>query len=1393
MKGKDKTMSIRNLFVLLLAVGAGFQYCANAAVTLPKMFSSHMVLQRGMLVPIWGMAAPNEKVSVDFAGQKKETMADEKGKWKVTLDPMTASAEPRELLVSSANNNQPITINDVLVGEVWLGSGQSNMALRSSVFTTAPFNDAVLAKNIAAGPYPQIRLKGGYLGNWEESTPENLGRFSAMAFSFGLQLQKELNVPVGLIVGACEGTPSGLFITPEALSGDPACQALIIKYEASNKYDKVDQPLQAQYQATNYDEAVKKYQEALKTWEKADADAKLAGTKYEPRKPIMPLKAGECKGAYAKESIGRVYDQAIRLPGFISFAIRGILWDQGESGTAIVGVDQYTLMGALIRSWRKEWGQGDFPFIYFQKPSGGGCAWDQNDQVTCRSDAFQELPIAVPNDGEIRETYLRIMNYPNTFMVTSSDLGGTAHPSNKSGYGVRAAQVALGAVYGRDVEIYGPTYKSHRIEGNKVIISFNHIGKGLAFKNGKQLQGFALSGDVSSPGTDSRTFVWADARIDGDTLVVSSDKISKPTAVRYAWASRHPWANLFNKDGLPALSFRVDDLSSANDETKVCLTDKGKALFPIVIAKTASDMTKSNAATFASYLQKITGATFAIEEGDGAKGIAFGRQEDFSALPKRFAANPADLRRTEEYMLFSHSKGLLLVGASDLGTQNAMWDFLGRQGYRQYFPGPTWEIIPSVPQLTVRYDEVQKPDYVMRTIWFCVGTYPERGVLYKDWCRKNRMEGGFYINAGHTYDGILTKNKEIFLKHPEYLALVGGERKGGKFNVANSDLRKLVVEYKLAEMRSHPDQISVSMDPSDGGGWDESNEAKSIGSPSNQAITLANDVAEAIEKEFPGRFVGLYAYNYHSEPPTIKVHSNVFILVATSFRTTLLSMKDQMGGWKKQGAALGIRDYLSYPAANYDIPSRCGGGFPTINSVRRFKDYNDWGACLYSGESGDNWGIYGFTYYSVARILWNGNDTGFLEGFQKEFLTNCFGPVTDEIRPYYEALSRTGNAVLGTDFFHRLYAPIEAARAKRPKIEIDDRLDDLTLYVRYLELYKAYSDASGSARQQAVREMFSHLYRARAHSTNHAYGIIRDIAGRDRSLVWTDEEKKAFGSGKPLWETRAPYEKNEILAMSSDGLKNNPKLDFNTVNYSKELVPASRILAGETSAAPGSLGGQAVHNILYYTWADKPGSEWCIKVTCGTDAKGRPIDRIRPRLELWAAKEAKDEPVSVAEEYVDSGKTGTFVVKSPHSGLHWVILSGARWQKLELDPSRAWTVTSSSDIPCQSQGVAETSTLFFYVPKGTSVIGGHFTGRGELLNPNGQKVKNFDKDGYLKIKVPEGMDGHLWKVKDLRGGNFQLLTVPPYFAPSPHDLLLPREVVEGEFKLKTVEKSSTEK
>ncbi len=524
-----KIWSVMWSVICLVAVpGWGF-----ADIVLPPVLSSHMVLQRDRPVPVWGTAAPGEQITVEFAGQKKTAVADAQGQWQVRLDPLPASEEPRAMVVAGASGKKEL--NDILVGEVWVGSGQSNMQQGGGGYTG---HDEVIAKMISAGPYPQLRLISSGAKGWMESTPENLKGFSAMLFSFGLPLHQELKVPVGLLVGAVGGTPSGFWLSQQAYDNDQACQDVVAKST----------------QDQHYAEALKKYEASLEKWKQDVEEAKTNNVPKLPKAPQKPIKPGECKG-----KLGHLYERHIRP--YIPYAIRGVLWDQGESGTAIEGIDQYTLMGALIKGWRKEWGQ-DFPFIYVQKPSGGGCAWDPADPVTCRAEKFTALPGGVPSDGKSRAVHIRIMTYPATFMVTSSDLGSGVHPVNKSGYGARGARVALGAVYGRNVEIYGPVYKAHKLDGGKVIVSFDHIGQGLAVRKDDtpaaaagpgpgKLQGFAVTGEDGK-------FVWAEAEIAGDTVVVSSDKVAKPVAVRYAWAGNHPWANLFNKDGLPALPFRTD-------------------------------------------------------------------------------------------------------------------------------------------------------------------------------------------------------------------------------------------------------------------------------------------------------------------------------------------------------------------------------------------------------------------------------------------------------------------------------------------------------------------------------------------------------------------------------------------------------------------------------------------------------------------------------------------------------------------------------------------------------------------------------------------------------------------------------------------------------------------
>lgn len=514
----------RSLVLVAFLAVAWPPVVASAEVTLTDAFGDHMVLQRDMQVPVFGAAAAGEVVTVTFRDQEHRVTTGPEGTWRVTLRPLAAGG-PDDLRVAGTNT---VTRRDVLVGEVWVGSGQSNMAGPVKAYLA---KDEVLATLVAHGPYPRLRLftstgRPGHPGTWREASGHNVEQFSALMFAFGVALQKELDVPVGLMVGAVGGTPSGAWISRQALDADGASQTLMQAY------------------AERHEALV-----AEAAHESADQKAARASlAAQEGRHPTN--QPNPRPGTTNNQDIGHLYDSHIRP--LVGYGIRGVLWDQGESGSGIGGVDQVTVMRALIAGWRAEWGQGDFPFLYVQKPSGGGCAWDTTDPTTSMARPFSRLPTKVPDAGRHVEEYIRLMKESGTAMVITSDLGPGLHPPNKSGYGHRAAHVALGMVYARQLEYYGPVYRSHEIQGDRVRVTFTHVGKGLAYRHGDRLQGFAIAGA-------DRVFHWGDAEIDGDTVVVSSPHVPKPVALRYAWAGTPSWANLFNKDGLPALTFRTDD------------------------------------------------------------------------------------------------------------------------------------------------------------------------------------------------------------------------------------------------------------------------------------------------------------------------------------------------------------------------------------------------------------------------------------------------------------------------------------------------------------------------------------------------------------------------------------------------------------------------------------------------------------------------------------------------------------------------------------------------------------------------------------------------------------------------------------------------------------------
>ena len=501
--------------VVLCIAGA-----AGAEVALPRIFWDHMVLQRDIAVPVWGTATPGDTITVTFAGQTKTATADKDGAWRVALDPLQASSEGRTLAVQSKTENRKSEIADVLVGEVWFCSGQSNMAWSVSKAADGP-------AEIAAATHPQIRHARGDIGRWSVVSPETVGSITAVGYYFGRHLHKELKVPVGLIQSAVGGTRIEAWTAHEAIAADPVLKVMIDEQAAkAAAYD----PARAQ----------KMYEAKLAVWEKRAAAAKAAGKKP-PRKPAPP-KPPTKKAA----RFGGLFDNKVQTT--IPYAIRGAIWYQGESNAARPELYR-TQFPVMIRDWRKRWGQapgapggGDFPFLFVQLANFRAVEAEPVDSLWARLREAQSMVLKTE---------------PHTGQAVIIDIGevNSIHPKNKQEVGRRLALWALGTTYGRKIPYSGPLLGSHKIEGGKVVLTFDHAYDGLTAKGGGELKGFAIAGE-------DRKFVWAKAVIRDNTVIVSSDKVAAPVAVRYGWAD-NPICNLVNSANLPASPFRTDDWEQA--------------------------------------------------------------------------------------------------------------------------------------------------------------------------------------------------------------------------------------------------------------------------------------------------------------------------------------------------------------------------------------------------------------------------------------------------------------------------------------------------------------------------------------------------------------------------------------------------------------------------------------------------------------------------------------------------------------------------------------------------------------------------------------------------------------------------------------------------------------
>ncbi|MRX46994.1 sialate O-acetylesterase [Pedobacter puniceum] len=471
-------------------------------IKVASIFGDHMVLQQGIAIPVWGTAQAKQEIKIVFGGKSFETIADENGKWLVKLPKMRANRIPQELNIISKSDT--LILKNILIGEVWLASGQSNMQTKLSETNQA-------AEEIKQANYNQIRLFNVGLnishqpltavaGSWKVCNQTNAGGFSAAAYYFAKDLYQDQNVPVGIISASWGATPVEAWTSGESLIQHPDFKDSVLKY----------QKLEANWELL--------YLNYLK-------EAELAKKATPPAKaPVLPKEKNYPTALF----------NAMIAP-LIPYEIKGVIWYQGENN-ASRAAQYHSLFPLLIKDWRAKWQKDEMPFLFVQ---------------LANFRARNVEPVFADNWALLREAQTATLKVPYTGMAVTIDIGDAKdiHPKNKKDVGKRLYLAAKAIAYGKSITYSGPIYANKTIKNNQVTLNFYHVGKGLTTKG--ELKAFELAGA-------DKKFYWAKAKIVRNKIILTSDKVAQPVAVRYAWSS-NPEANLYNKDGLPAVPFRTDD------------------------------------------------------------------------------------------------------------------------------------------------------------------------------------------------------------------------------------------------------------------------------------------------------------------------------------------------------------------------------------------------------------------------------------------------------------------------------------------------------------------------------------------------------------------------------------------------------------------------------------------------------------------------------------------------------------------------------------------------------------------------------------------------------------------------------------------------------------------
>lgn len=824
----------------------------------------------------------------------------------------------------------------------------------------------------------------------------------------------------------------------------------------------------------------------------------------------------------------------------------------------------------------------------------------------------------------------------------------------------------------------------------------------------------------------------------------------------------------------------------------VVLAQDGKAKYTVGVGAGSNHVVRKAALDLASKLSEISGAQFSVVESDGTSGVTVGTPDDlpaFKPYARQFSNNLAD---REAYLLKSHARGLQLIGKTPIAARDAVWDVLHRLGYRQFFPGHVWEVVPRRSRLALAVNEKQNPDFISRNIWWRSDSHPNDEALQYDWAEKNRLNHSgtdgatFRGGGGHVYETIVAAKRDEFIAHPEYLASIGGKRQvpdasDVKFDFANGGVRELVKRYWIEYLEKHPEVETISMTPSDGGGWDDSPGASKLGSVTDQVVGLANEVAETINAHFKRPiYVDLYIYSDYSAPPTIKLNPMLIVNQAQGFNNTSYTRDELWELWRKQGIKTGgTYEYLDVFEWSFNLPgnTHISDYEYLVESIRQAKERD---IKIYSAESSKSFGANGPGYYIAAQLLWKNGGMNEVKALREDFLTKAFGTAKEPMRRFYDVLDNRRFPEFSLDQVGLLYGDLKDAMAKSDDPKVRARLDDLTNYVRYIELSIPFLYGGKLSPQEQVDAAFKVLTLAERMGDSPmmtlrpAWSIFYGGVVHSHPELLPPETAFSVPAPQNPLRSREPFSPDEMRRALDEGVRKYPPQNFTTVDYSRNLVPATPLKLADKPRL--SADAYTIENRTFYVLVPVGKTDARIRVK----AAPNPITNGEPRVEWFSNSQAERSAKPIFSSRVSADEAWHEVrLVAPKPGLYRLQISpGATSFSVDWDADQVvseWWEGQSTPKPVGGM------SRYFYVPKGTREVTG-FAGRssiGEVLDASDNVVYNFEGGlaGFFRIPVEAGQDGKLWQ---LRNSMFPriMISVPSAFARSPQELLLPAEVVK---------------